>query len=71
MSTGPSLRSSEQTTALFLCEEHNRLQEKLNYLALQETMDGCLSSFSLAHSSWQPTYPGLFLPLSTQEIVFT
>lgn len=34
MSTGPSLRSSEQTTALFLCEEHNRLQEKLNYLAI-------------------------------------
>lgn len=35
MSTGPSLRSSEQTTALFLCEEtDNRLQEKLNYLAI-------------------------------------
>lgn len=34
MRTGPSLRSSEQTTALFLSEEHNRLQEKLNYLEI-------------------------------------
>lgn len=34
MRAGPPLRSSEQTTALFLCEEHNGLRENLNYLAI-------------------------------------
>ena len=32
MRAGAPLRSSEQTTAL--CEEHNGLQENLNYLAI-------------------------------------
>lgn len=45
MKAGPPLRSSQQTTALFLCEEHNGLQENLSDLAIMGD-NGGLSQLS-------------------------
>lgn len=67
MRAGPPLRSSQQTTALLLSEEHNGLQENLNYPAIMADNGQLSQPFSL-----QLTQIGsLFLLPSTQENVFT
>lgn len=47
MRAGPLLRSSQQTTALLLSEEHNGLQENLNYPAIMGDNGRLSQLFSL------------------------
>lgn len=50
MRAGPLLRSSQQTTALLLSEEHNGLQENLNYPAIKGDNGWLSRLFSLQHT---------------------
>lgn len=72
MRAGPPLRSSRQTTALFLLEEHNGLHKNLNYLAIMGD-NGRLSQFSSVFSSpqnWLSTYPELFYFFPPKRLYF-
>lgn len=69
MRAGAPLRSSQQTSALLLCEEHNGLHENLNYLAIIEDNGTVVSALlSPAPMSWQPTALALVSTQDTAEL---
>ena len=72
MRTGPPLRSSQQTTALLLSEEHNGLRENLNYPAIMGD-NGWLSqlfSLQLPHAGSQHTHRAAFTSFHARNCIY-